>query len=142
MTAQLVFSAATVPAVVGLVQVCKDLGLPTRAAPAAAVTLGVLAALLQLYAGTWPALQAVAMGITLGLSASGLYAGAQSLKGAPGAPAPAPAPAEPAEDPGVIRAPAPTPKETAAKPATTTKPRRPRVAKPKPAPGTDGRTTG
>jgi hypothetical protein len=76
---QILFGVAVVPAVVGLVQVSKDLGLPTRAAPAAAVLFGVLASLAQLYAGTWPWVQAVTLGVALGLSACGLYSGAKTV---------------------------------------------------------------
>lgn len=79
MNTQLLFGVAVVPAVIGLVEVCKDLGLPTRAAPAAAVVFGVLAAMAQLYAGTWPWIQAVVLGISLGLSACGLYSGAKTV---------------------------------------------------------------
>jgi hypothetical protein len=79
MNPQILFGIAVVPAVVGLVEVCKDLGLPTRAAPAAAVVFGVLAALAQIYAGTWPWMQAVVLGVSLGLSACGLYSGAKTV---------------------------------------------------------------
>lgn len=79
MNTQLLFGVAVVPAVIGLVEVCKDLGLPTRAAPAAAVCFGVLAALAQLYAGTWPWIQAVVLGVSLGLSACGLYSGVRTV---------------------------------------------------------------
>lgn len=78
MTPQLLFGIAVVPAVIGLVEVCKDLGLPTRAAPAASVIFGVLAALAQLYAGQWPWIQATVVGIALGLAACGLYSGAKT----------------------------------------------------------------
>lgn len=79
MNTQILFGVAVVPAVVGLVEVCKDLGLPTRAAPAAAVVLGVLAAMAQLYEGQWPWIQAVVLGVSLGLSACGLYSGAKTV---------------------------------------------------------------
>ena len=79
MDTQILFGIAVVPAVVGLVEVGKDLGLPTRAAPAAAVAFGVLASMAQLYAGTWPWIQAVVLGVALGLSASGLYSGAKTI---------------------------------------------------------------
>jgi hypothetical protein len=79
MNTQILFGIAVVPAVVGLVEVCKDLGLPSRAAPAAAVVFGVLAALAQLYAGTWPWIQAVVLGVSLGLSACGLYSGVKTV---------------------------------------------------------------
>src|SRR5947209_9239020 len=78
MNNQILFGIAVIPAVIGLVEVCKTLGLPTRAAPALAVAFGVLAALAQLEAGTWPWIQAVVLGVSFGLSASGLYAGVKT----------------------------------------------------------------
>lgn len=79
MNNQILFGIAVIPAVIGLVEVCKTLGLPTRAAPALAVAFGVLAALAQLEAGTWPWIQAVVLGVSFGLSASGLYAGVKTV---------------------------------------------------------------
>jgi hypothetical protein len=76
---QLLFGIAVVPAIVGLVEVGKDLGVPTRVAPALAVLFGILAGLAQLYAGQWPWIQAVVLGISLGLSACGLYSGAKTV---------------------------------------------------------------
>jgi hypothetical protein len=76
---QILFGIAVVPAIVGLVEVCKDLGLPTRAAPACSVIFGVLAAFAQFYAGTWPWIQAAVLGIALGLSAAGLYSGVKTV---------------------------------------------------------------
>jgi hypothetical protein len=101
---QILFGIAVVPAIVGLVEVCKDLGVPTRVSPALAVCFGILAGLAELYAGQWPWIQAVVLGISLGLSACGLYSGAKTVvdrvtenvplqevdpKGYPSSPAPA-----------------------------------------------------
>lgn len=78
MTDQILFGVVIVPAVVGLVQVLKDADLPSGFSPAAAVLLGVLAALAQLYAHDWPWIQAVVVGVALGLSAVGLYSASTS----------------------------------------------------------------
>lgn len=164
MNTQILFGVAVVPAVVGLVEVCKDLGLPTRAAPAAAVVFGVLAALAQIYAGTWPWIQAVVLGIALGLSACGLYSGAKTVAAkamGDATPAPEPAPAPSAASPAAttpvgaaalggpvsIREIVPTDPPAPVAP-TPAKPRKPRAAKPKttvaaatPTTPTDGRTS-
>ena len=75
MNNQILFGVVIVPAVIGLVQVAKDIGLPSRFAPAAAVGFGILAGLAQIYASRWAWIQAIVVGIALGLSAVGLYAG-------------------------------------------------------------------
>lgn len=79
MNTQILFGIAVIPAIVGLVEVSKDLGLPVRAAPALAVLFGVLAAMAQLYANQWPWIQAVVVGVAFGLSACGLYSGAKTV---------------------------------------------------------------
>jgi hypothetical protein len=76
---QILFGVVVVPAVIGLVQVAKDAGVPSRLSPLVAVFLGVLAALAQLYAGRWQWVQAAVIGVALGLSAVGLYSGTISL---------------------------------------------------------------
>ena len=77
-----VTTLATVPAVIALVTLAKDLGLPSRLSPVLAVVLGVALQLFDLTASgvfvDYPtAMQAVATGLILGLSASGLYDGAK-----------------------------------------------------------------
>lgn len=80
----IVTTLATVPAVIALVTLAKDLGLPTRLSPLLAVVLGVVVSLFDLFAtgsvlGTQSVLQTVGTGVILGLSASGLYDGARVL---------------------------------------------------------------
>ena len=79
---------ATAPAVLALVTLAKDLGLPTRLAAPLAVVLGVvLAATDHALAGTG-AYAAVADGLLLGLGAAGLYDAARLAGGRePAAPA-------------------------------------------------------
>ncbi len=74
MNDQLLLGIAAGPAIVGLVDVLKDCGLPSRYAPLAAVALGILAGLAQQYAPTLSWIQPVVLGIVLGLGAVGLYA--------------------------------------------------------------------
>lgn len=80
----IVTTIATVPAVIALVTLAKDLGLPSRLSPLLAVVLGVAVAMFDLFAtgsvlGTQNILQTIGTGIILGLSASGLYDGARVL---------------------------------------------------------------
>ena len=76
----IVMQIATVPTVLAVVTLAKDLGLPTRWAPMAAVVTGMLA---QLYMGSitataWPV--SLAAGLMLGLAASGVYDAARISK--------------------------------------------------------------
>ena len=76
-------SIATIPAVIALVTLVKDLGLPSRLSPLLALLLGVALSVFNALAigpvtdwyGT------IAMGLILGLSASGLYDGARAIGG-------------------------------------------------------------
>lgn len=66
---------ALVPAVVGLVEIAKQAGLPSRFAPLASIALGV--GLSALLGSSWQA--SIAQGIVVGLAASGLWSGGQAL---------------------------------------------------------------
>lgn len=79
MDTTLLFGIAVIPAIVGLVQVAKDLGVPSNFAPAIAVVFGLAAGFAQFYAGQLPWISAAITGIALGLSAVGLYAGAKTI---------------------------------------------------------------
>lgn len=72
---------ATVPAVIALVTLFKDLGLPSKLSPLLAVVLGVALSVLgalSLGAVTnW--YETVSLGVILGLSAAGLYDGARAI---------------------------------------------------------------
>ena len=65
---------AIVPVVLGLVQVAKGMGIPSRYAPVASIVLGV--ALMLITGAVWQA--AVVQGIIAGLAASGLWSGSKS----------------------------------------------------------------
>lgn len=122
----------TVPAIVALTNLAKRTGVPSRWAPLVSVLVGVAVACGDAYSTGAGYLDAVARGIILGLTASGLYDlmpgepkastvnvyGKDSVRGrhsavtgAPETPAsepetesPQPAPAEPKLDPGAAAA--------------------------------------
>ena len=119
----------TVPAIVALTNLAKRTGLPSRLAPLVSVLVGVAVACGDAYSTGAGYLDAVARGIILGLTASGLYDlmpgtpkgstvnvyGKDSVRGrhsaTTGAPEPEaePAPIEP-DAPTTTPAPAPEPK--------------------------------
>ena len=64
-----------VPVVVGLVQVAKSSGLPSRLAPLASLAVG--AGLVALTGATWQ--ETIARGAIVGLAASGLWSGGKAI---------------------------------------------------------------
>lgn len=75
---------ASIPAIIALVTLAKDLGLPSKLSPLLAVLLGIIAALVDGYIlGTLidgPSIVQVGVsGIILGLGAAGLYDGAKAV---------------------------------------------------------------
>lgn len=76
-----VTTIATVPAVMALSTIAKDMGFPVRFIPLLAILFGVALQTLQELAlggvGNW--YQVVSMGLILGLSASGVYDGAKTV---------------------------------------------------------------
>jgi hypothetical protein len=89
MNTALVFGVAAVPAIAGLVEVVKDIGLPTRAAPLASVLIGIALAQLQFWSPQLPWGSALISGAALGLAASGLYSGASTVVQGPSGTTPA-----------------------------------------------------
>lgn len=81
MDMQLIAALASVPAVVALVTLLKDLGMPARLGPLAAVLLGVALAALAALGADQPTqwYETLSTGVILGLSASGLYDGARAF---------------------------------------------------------------
>ena len=63
----------TPAAILALVTITKDLGIPSKLAPVVAVVLGVALAVAEQSLGHLPAWQAGANGLLLGLAASGVY---------------------------------------------------------------------
>ncbi len=79
MDTTLIYGIAAVPAIVGMVQVFKDMGVPSNFAPALAVVFGIIAGLAELYGNHLAWIPAAVTGIALGLSAVGLYSGAKTV---------------------------------------------------------------
>ena len=78
MDGQTLYGVATIPLIVGLIQVAKYTGLPTRLAPVLALVLGVAAGILSVCSTTaahsamnWPC--GVVLGLSFGLAAAGFY---------------------------------------------------------------------
>jgi hypothetical protein len=65
---------AIVPVILGLVQVVKQVGLPSRFAPLASIAIGI--GLVALTGVAWQAF--VVQGIIAGLAASGLWSGSKA----------------------------------------------------------------
>lgn len=76
-----VTAIATAPAVLALVTLARDLGLPKRLAAPLAVVLGVVLAVADHALGSSGAYAAVADGLLLGLGAAGLYDAARLAGG-------------------------------------------------------------
>ncbi|MCA1593056.1 MAG: hypothetical protein LC754_10480 [Acidobacteria bacterium] len=76
---EVVYGVVAVPAIIGLVTVAKNAGLPTRFAPLLDIILGIGSAVASVYttvavpATPQNVVQAVVVGISLGLSAAGVY---------------------------------------------------------------------
>lgn len=81
----------TVPAILGLVTIARDLGVPAKLAPALAVLFGVGVAVAEQQLGHLPAFQAGVGGLLVGLAASGVY-DASKLAGGRLVPSPDPVP--------------------------------------------------
>lgn len=81
-----VTALATAPAVLALVTLAKDLGVPSKVAPALAVVLGIGLSVADYSFGGTGVYAAVTSGLTLGLGAAGLYDAAKIVK--PEIPAP------------------------------------------------------
>jgi len=73
-----VYDIAIVPLIVGLVELVKKLGLPSKFCPVVSVILGVIIGLV--YISPNDIAQGVLVGVSLGLSAVGLYSGAKNTK--------------------------------------------------------------
>ncbi|MGI8825263.1 MAG: hypothetical protein ACR2JC_06430 [Chloroflexota bacterium] len=79
----IIYGVALTPAIIGLVQVAKNLGMRGKFAPLLAVCFGVAGSLSQtvatehMQAAAW--IQATFVGIALGLASVGLYAGVKTV---------------------------------------------------------------
>ena len=72
---------ATVPAVIALATIAKDMGFPVKLVPLLSIAFGVALQALQAMTlgGVDNWYEILAMGLILGLSASGLYDGAKAV---------------------------------------------------------------
>ena len=73
----------TVPAILGLVTIARDLGVPGKFAPPLAVLFGVGVAVAEQQLGHLPAFQAGVGGLLVGLAASGVYDASKLAGGRP-----------------------------------------------------------
>jgi len=73
-----VYDVLIVPFIVGVVELVKKLGLPSKFCPVVSVILGVIIGLV--YISPNDIAQGVLVGASLGLSAVGLYSGTKNTK--------------------------------------------------------------
>lgn len=71
------YDAVIIPLILGVVEVFKRLGMPSKFSPLVSLVLGILFGIFYLSA---PLKEGILVGIMLGLSASGLYSGTKNLK--------------------------------------------------------------
>jgi hypothetical protein len=76
-----ILGIAAVPAILGIVQVLKDAGLPQRLCPLAALLLGAGVGAGQAISAHTDLTHGLVAGVALGLSACGLYSGASNTIG-------------------------------------------------------------
>ena len=73
-----VYDIAIVPLIVGLVELVKKLGLPSKFCPVVGVVLGVVIGIV--YISPTDITKGILVGASLGLSAVGLYSGTKNTK--------------------------------------------------------------
>lgn len=73
-----IYDIAIVPLIVGLVELVKKLGLPSKFCPVVSVILGIIIGLV--YISPDDVAKGVLVGASLGLSAVGLYSGTKNTK--------------------------------------------------------------
>ncbi|WP_128894448.1 hypothetical protein [Longirhabdus pacifica] len=71
------YGIALIPVIVGLVSIMTTFGLSKRYAPIVSIVLGIIAAIV--YIAPDDVKQAVLVGITIGLAASGLYSSTKHM---------------------------------------------------------------
>ena len=72
-----IYGAAATPLIIGLVELFKRMGFPAKYTPVLSLALGILAA--AIYIAPGEPKRFIFHGITLGLSASGLYSGVKHM---------------------------------------------------------------
>lgn len=73
-----VYNVAIIPLIVGMVELLKQLGLPSKFAALASTILGVVIGIV--YVSPHDIAQAILVGASLGLGACGLYSGTKNTK--------------------------------------------------------------
>ena len=70
------YGISVIPIIVGIVQLAKKFGFPTRFAPLLSLLLGFAAAFIYIAPGQLK--EAILIGLVMGLSAVGLYSGSKN----------------------------------------------------------------
>lgn len=70
------FDIALVPVIIGLIEIAKQVGLPAKWSPVAAIIIGIIVGCV--YVADSPA-EGILVGLTMGLAASGLYSGVKNV---------------------------------------------------------------
>lgn len=73
-----IYNVAIVPLIIGIVQLLKRYGFPTKYSPLAAIFMGVSFGIFFI---THNLKEGIIIGLMLGLSASGLYSGGKNIMG-------------------------------------------------------------
>lgn len=71
-----IYDVAILPIIMGIVEVFKRIGLPSKYSPLIAVALGIVISIFYL---NLTIKEEILIGVILGLSASGLYSGSKNL---------------------------------------------------------------
>ncbi|WP_100402608.1 hypothetical protein [Bacillus sp. FJAT-42315] len=71
-----IYNMVIIPLILGVVELFKKIGLPTKYSPIVAVFFGMLFGVFYLDQGVK---QGILVGLILGLSASGLYSGSKNM---------------------------------------------------------------
>jgi L-cystine uptake protein TcyP (sodium:dicarboxylate symporter family) len=71
-----IYDVAIIPLIVGVVELLKQLGLPTKFSALVAAILGIVIGIV--YVAPGDILRGVLVGLSLGLAASGLYSGVKN----------------------------------------------------------------
>lgn len=69
----LLYGIPVLALIIGLVRVIRELGLPSKFAPAVALALGIIGGVAVAYQNAMEPISGVVMGIALGLMACGIY---------------------------------------------------------------------
>ncbi|HLU22476.1 hypothetical protein [Lederbergia graminis] len=72
-----VYDVMIIPLIIGLVELCKKVGVKTRWLPVIALGLGIIIGIV--YIADFNLKQGILVGTMLGLSASGLYSGSKNM---------------------------------------------------------------